>query len=98
MPVYVVQIFTGIHRDLQMSFDENAIEHLTRATGGAFFRFTGKRDLPHLFSQILNDTRGQYLLTYVSPADKSNRDLRKISVEVPKRGLLVRATSGYYPK
>jgi len=98
VPVYVVQIFTGIHRDLQMTFDENAIENMTRSTGGAFFRFTGKRDLPHLFSQVRDDTRGQYLLTYVSPADKSHRDLCKISVEVPKRGLLVRATSGYYPK
>jgi VWFA-related protein len=98
VPVYVVQIFTGIHQDLQMSFDENAIENLTRSTGGAFFRFIGKKNLPYLFSQVRDDTRGQYLLTYVSPADKSHRELRRIGVEVPKRGLLVRATSAYYPK
>jgi Ca-activated chloride channel homolog len=97
VPVYVVQIFTG-RGDVQMSFDLNAIESLTRATGGAFFRFIGKRDLPHIFAQIRDDTRGQYLLTYVSPAAKSNRNLRRISVDVPRRGVTVRATSGYYPK
>jgi len=98
VPIYVVQIFTDTQRDVQLSFDINAIESLTRATGGAFFHYVGKKDLPHIFSQIRDDTRGQYLLTYVSPADKSNRDLRKISVEVPRRGFTVRATSGYYPK
>ena len=98
VPVYVVQIFTGLHQNLQMTFDENAIENLTRATGGAFFRFAGKRNLPYIFSQIRDDTRGQYLLTYVSPAAKSHGELRRISVEVPRRGVAVRATSGYYPK
>jgi VWFA-related protein len=98
VPIYVVRIFTDAPRDVQLSFDINAIQSLTRATGGAFFDYVGKKDLPHIFSQIRDDTRGQYLLTYVSPADKSHRDLRKISVEVPRRGLVVRATSGYYPK
>lgn len=98
VPVYVVQIFTGIHRNLQMTFDENSIKNLTASTGGDFFRFAGKKDLPRLFSQIRDDTRGQYLLTYVSPGTRPRGELRRITVEVPGKPMKVRATSGYYPR
>ena len=96
VPIYVVQIFSGINQDL--IFTENTIRSLTEPTGGAFFRFAGKKDLPVLFSQIRDDTRGQYLLTYVSPGTKPNGELRRISVEVPGKPVVVRATSGYYPR
>jgi Ca-activated chloride channel homolog len=96
VPIYVVQIFTGINQDLM--FTEGNIRLLTESTGGAFFRFAGKKDLPRLFSQIRDDTRGQYLLTYVSPATKPNGEMRRISVEVPGKPVIVRATSGYYPR
>jgi VWFA-related protein len=99
VPVYVVQIFTGIHRSLDMSFSERNVENITKLTGGNFFRFAGKKELPRIFSQIRDDTRGEYLLTYVSPAaGKPKGEMRKISVEVPRRQVTVRATSGYYPR
>jgi VWFA-related protein len=96
VPIYFVQIYTGMRR-LDMSFDEMGIKNLTESTGGAYFRFVGKKDLPHLFSQIRDDTRGQYLLTYVSPSTAPRGNLRRISVEVPGKRFTVRATSGYYP-
>jgi len=96
VPVYFVQIYTGMRR-LDMTFDETGIKNLTESTGGAYFRFAGKKDLPRLFSQIRDDTRGQYLLTYVSPSTAPRRNLRRISVEVPGKPVIVRATSGYYP-
>ncbi|HXH91755.1 MAG TPA: VWA domain-containing protein, partial [Thermoanaerobaculia bacterium] len=96
VPVYFVQIYTGA-RGLDMSFDETGIKNLTESTGGAYFRFAGKKDLPRLFSQIRDDTRGQYLLTYVSPSIAPRRNLRRINVEVPGKPVIVRATSGYYP-
>ncbi|HSY50718.1 MAG TPA: VWA domain-containing protein [Thermoanaerobaculia bacterium] len=98
VPVYVVQIFTGRHINLEMTQDEKNIKNLTESTGGAFFRFAAKKDLPRIFSQIRDDTRGQYLLTYVSPETKPNGELRRISVEVPGKPLMVRATSGYYAR
>jgi len=94
VPLYVVQIFSvpGI------SYWERTLNKLADATGGAYFRFARKVDLPRIFAQIRDDTRGEYLLTYVSPADKSRREMRRISVEVPGRRVNVRATSAYYPK
>ena len=98
VPVYVVQIFTGRFENLVMSSNENWIDQLTKSTGGAFFRFTGKKDLPRIFSQIRDDTRGQYLLTYVSRSPRPRGELRRITVEVPGKRVNVRATSGYYPR
>ena len=94
VPLYVVQIFSAYG----VSLDEHTLNRIADATGGAYFGFARKVDLPRIFAQIRDDTRGEYLLTYVSPADKSHRDLRRISVEVPRRRVSVRATSGYYPK
>jgi len=98
VPVYVVQIFTGRFENLEMTSNENRIDSLAKSTGGAFFRFTSKKDLPHIFSQIRDDTRGQYLLTYVSRSTRPRDELRRITVEVPGKHVNVRATSGYYPK
>jgi VWFA-related protein len=94
VPLYVVQIFTwpGV------TFDEHTLRRIAESTGGAYFPAARKVDLPRIFAQIRDDTRGEYLLTYVSPADKSHREMRRISVEVPHKRATVRATSAYYPK
>jgi len=94
VPLYVVQLFTGG----RLLSDQSTLRKVAEATGGAFFHFARKVDLPRIFAQIRDDTRGEYLLTYVSPGDQSSRELRKISVEVPGRKVTVRATSGYYPR
>ena len=88
----------GDFPNMQMTADERNIENLAASTGGAYFPSVGKKDLPHIFSQIRDDTRGQYLLTYVSPSTKPRAELRKITVEVPRKSVTVRATSGYYPR
>ena len=93
VPVYVVQIFTGFGTSIDAD-----LRKVAESTGGAFFRYARKADLARIFAQIRDDTRGEYLLSYVSPAHKSGREMRKISVDVPGRKVTVRATSGYYPR
>ena len=101
VPLYIVEIFTGVRevgRAHLPTRDEANLKRIAEATGGAFFAFVRKVDLPRIFAQIRDDTRGEYLLTYVSPGGKSRDELRKITVEVPGRRVSVRATSGYYPR
>jgi len=74
------------------------LEKIANDTGGAMFKAPRKNDLPRLFAQIRDDTRGEYLLSYLSKSARPRTELRTISVSVPGRGVVVRAMSGYYPR
>jgi VWFA-related protein len=111
VPVYVVLVYTGprsgseannLFRDTQISArferDEN-LQRLAEETGGAFIRYPRQKDLPKLFQQVRDDTRGAYVLSFVSKSGKKRSELRKVSVAVPgKRGVVVRAPSAYFPR
>jgi len=74
------------------------LESLARDTGGAVFKSPRKNDLPRLFAQIRDDTRGEYLLSFTSKSSRPRTEPRTISVSVPGRDVVVRAMSGYYPR
>ena len=111
VPVYVVLIYTsaratfdvaGGYGSAQMPNTfmlDQSIRRLGEETGGAFIRFPRQKDLPRLFQQVRDDTRGAYTLTFVSRSEKKRTEGRKISVAVSgRRGLVVRAPSAYYPR
>lgn len=74
------------------------LERIARDTGGETFKSPRKNDLPRLFAQIRDDTRGEYLLSFSSKSKRPRTELRTISVSVPGRDVVVRAMSGYYPR
>jgi Ca-activated chloride channel family protein len=74
------------------------LEKIANDTGGATFKSPRKADLPRLFAQIRDDTRGEYLLSYTSKSERPRTKMRSISVAVPGRDVVVRAMSGYYPR
>ena len=114
VPVYVVLVDTESTRTpvtlgalpgiatssamLQLRYAQDSLRELAEATGGAFFRFPRKNDLPRLFAQVRDDTRGEYLLSYVSHSAKARGEMRTISVAVPGHAANVRAMTGYYPR
>jgi VWFA-related protein len=108
VPVYVVLMFSGWTStgmsmpgmaSPQLAGSPGNLKWLAENTGGAFFEFIRRKDLPRVFGQVLNDTRGEYLLTYTSPSAKPRNEMRRISVAVPNRsGIVVRAMNGYYPR
>ena len=77
--------------------EDTRLQEIADSTGGALFATPRRSDLPKLFDQVRDDTRGEYILTYVSKSTKPRTELRRISVAL-RRGGQVRATSGYYPK
>ncbi|MEK6371310.1 MAG: VWA domain-containing protein [Acidobacteriota bacterium] len=111
VPVYVVMVYTGsrasfnvtsgygsVQMPASVTLDQN-IRRLGEGTGGAFIRFPRQKDLPKLFQQVRDDTRGAYTLTFVSRSARKRTEPRKIFVAVPgRRGLVVRAPSAYYPR
>ena len=113
VPIYVVLMFTGrvthagdavlpptARRELErasLAVNE-PLRALAETTGGAFFRYARKQDLPQFFGRVRDDTRGEYLLTYVSPSTRPLTQLRQITISVPRKPVTVRAPSGYIPR
>jgi Ca-activated chloride channel family protein len=74
------------------------LEHVARLTGGRAYRLTQEQSLPAVFSAILADLRGQYVIGYVPTRSLSEDRYRKIRVEVKRRrGLKLRHRPGYRP-
>jgi VWFA-related protein len=70
-------------------------EGISRSTGGQVFRVENVTDIRSAFAAIAEELRNQYLLGYYARSDRRDGKYHKIKVEVVKKGLVVRARTGY---
>lgn len=100
IPVYIVYLGAplpgGIAARQAFLRRVQPLEALSAATGGVTFRAARREDLPRLFAQVRDETRGEYILTFTSQSKKAPGQARSIEVRVPGRG--VRAPSAYVPR
>ena len=73
------------------------INKLASATGGRAFYVSEKSGLDKIYADINRELRTQYLLAYTSNSEKPLDKLRKIKVEVDRKGVKVRTIAGYFP-
>ena len=73
------------------------INKLASATGGRAFFVSEKSGLDTIYAEINRELRTQYLLAFTSNSEKPLEELRKIKVEVDRKGVKVRTITGYYP-
>jgi VWFA-related protein len=73
------------------------INKLASATGGKAFFVSEKSGLDTIYAEINHELRTQYLLAFTSNSEKPLDELRKIKVEVDRKGVKVRTITGYYP-
>jgi VWFA-related protein len=73
------------------------INKLASATGGKAYFVSEKSGLDRIYDEINRELRTQYMLAYTSNSDKPPDELRKIKVEVDRKGVKVRTITGYYP-
>jgi VWFA-related protein len=73
------------------------INKLASATGGRAFFVSEKSGLDRIYDEINRELRTQYLIAYTSNSEKPAEELRKIKVEVDRKGVKVRTITGYYP-
>jgi len=73
------------------------INKLASATGGKAFFVSEKSGLDRIYAEINRELRTQYLLAFTSKSEKPLDELRKIKVEVDRKGVKVRTITGYYP-
>jgi VWFA-related protein len=73
------------------------INKLASATGGRAFFVSEKSGLDRIYDEINRELRTQYLIAFTSSSEKPVDELRKIKVEVDRKGVKVRTITGYYP-
>jgi len=70
---------------------------LAEITGGQAFFIGGQAELDRIYAEIDRELRTQYLLAYTSSSEKPPDELRKVRVDVNRKGVKVRTISGYFP-
>ena len=73
------------------------INKLASVTGGKAFFVSEKSGLDRIYAEINRELRTQYLLAFTSKSEKPLDELRKIKVEVDRKGVKVRTITGYFP-
>jgi len=73
------------------------INKLASATGGRAFFVSEKSELDKIYDEINRELRTQYLIAFTSNSEGPLDELRKIKVEVDRKGVKVRTITGYFP-
>lgn len=76
-------------------FVPDPLDVYTKYSGGREWGFKNTKDLQKDVQQIGNELHSQYLLSYV-PNNQNEAGFHKITVEVNKPGLVIRARAGYW--
>ncbi len=72
------------------------MEKIATRTGGRYFEAKKKDELEAIYSQIAEELRGQYLLTYTPDAVDREGGFHKIALKASKDDLTVVTREGYY--
>jgi Ca-activated chloride channel family protein len=101
VPVYVVIMVSGPNRlgsRLVRPVYVREYQRLAEESGGALFNLPTHNELPGLFAQVRDDTRAEYILSFVSKSSRPRGEPRSLVVEVPKLRGAIRAPSAYLPR
>jgi len=72
------------------------MEKIATRTGGRFFEAKKKDNLEEIYSQIAEELRGQYLLTYTPDKEDKDGGFHKIVLKASNGDLTVATREGYY--
>ena len=72
------------------------MEKIATRTGGRFFESKKKENLEEYYSQIAEELRGQYLLTYTPDVVDKEGGFHKVALKANKDDLVVVTREGYY--
>jgi VWFA-related protein len=72
------------------------MEKIATRTGGRYFEAKKKENLDEIYSQIAEELRGQYLLTYTPDVVDKEGGYHKIALKADKDDLTVVTREGYY--
>jgi VWFA-related protein len=74
------------------------LQKLARETGGAFFEVSRRMTIDRIYRRIEEELRNQYSLGYTPDRPLDDLRYRSIQLKTRRRGLVVQARKGYYPR
>lgn len=87
--------FLAIFHEVIRRGKTDAIQALTRVTGGADYRFTKERGIENAIEELGVEVHSQYILSFLRP--RNGTGLHRIDVLVPNRGdLAIRSRRTYW--
>jgi Ca-activated chloride channel homolog len=76
--------------------DGDRLQQLAALTGGEAYFTSDMLELGKQYQRIVDELHRRYVLAYTSTNTQRNGAWRKVELSVPKTGLRVRSTGGYY--
>lgn len=99
LPVYLIvtnnQAARSGGRDFQTRAFIARMERVAKAGGGEVYFVPTQGDLTTIYQRIENELRSAYLLTYYPTVPLASGGKRTVEVQVKRKGVVVRAVSGY---
>jgi VWFA-related protein len=97
--IYAIGIGDSKHEGV----DKNALENLSESTGGRAFFPKKDTDLRHAFSEIEQELRSQYLITYSSSNKNRDGSYRRMQLwltnpQLQKEKIQLRYRPGYFAR
>jgi Ca-activated chloride channel family protein len=92
VPVYILSL-AGIH-NARRNLRRIDLEGITEGTGGQVFYIKELGELTDAYSQINQELRSQYIITFATDRELGEIELEEIKVEVEGKGLSVRGVVG----
>ncbi len=84
----------GYPRRAEQPDGKKILQRMAKETGGGYFEFSKKKTLGDIYTEIADELRNEYLLSFrpVSPGP----GFRKIKVTVKRKGCTVQVREGYF--
>ncbi len=92
MPVYMISL-AGLDW-LRPAIRKTELEAIAKQTGGRVFYVNRREEISTAYSRIGRELRSQYVLTFPSPQELTEKDLGRITVKVKRPKVEVRVVVG----
>ena len=92
-----VALYTvGVSLQSSNTMARSHLQKLADETGGRAFFIERAAELEHIYGQIQEELRAQYVISYQS-SHPSGGDFRNVEIKVKRSGVELRTQKGYYP-
>lgn len=89
-------IYSIYYQDPRYGGNEGVLKRMSEETGGRVFRVDRRMNLESIFSEIQNEMRTQYSITYAPTNSVKDGGYRKLEYRLANKDYKIQARKGYY--